>query len=177
MAEKVMAACDGSVAGLTIAVLGVTFKPNTDDMRDAASLVIVPRPGRAAGVPGFAPTIPRAWTRPAQAGLGDRAGAGTPTRRCDGYADALVIRTEWTEFRHLDQQARAVADAPSLPGRSCATSTTRPRTPGRRLRLQLHRHQRAAGTAQAKSGACADHRFDPTISSESRHPRHRRARP
>src|SRR5271165_2463642 len=42
MAAKVVAACDGSVAGKRIAVLGLTYKPKTDDMRDAPSLVIVP---------------------------------------------------------------------------------------------------------------------------------------
>ena len=43
MVDRVVAACGGSVSGKTIAVLGVTFKPNTDDMRDAPSLEIVPR--------------------------------------------------------------------------------------------------------------------------------------
>ncbi|HEY0442313.1 MAG TPA: UDP-glucose/GDP-mannose dehydrogenase family protein, partial [Xanthobacteraceae bacterium] len=42
MAEKILAACGGSVAGKRIAVLGLTFKSDTDDMRDAPSLVIVP---------------------------------------------------------------------------------------------------------------------------------------
>ncbi len=42
MAEKVIAHCNGSVAGKTIAVLGLTFKPNTDDMREAPSLTILP---------------------------------------------------------------------------------------------------------------------------------------
>jgi len=42
MAEKVVAHCGGSLKGKTVSVLGLTFKPNTDDMRDAPSLTIVP---------------------------------------------------------------------------------------------------------------------------------------
>ena len=43
MADKIIAACGGNVAGKTLAVLGLTFKPNTDDMRDSPSLSILPR--------------------------------------------------------------------------------------------------------------------------------------
>ncbi|MEL6280409.1 MAG: UDP-glucose/GDP-mannose dehydrogenase family protein [Pseudomonadota bacterium] len=98
MAEKIIAACGGSVEGKRIGVLGVTFKPNTDDMREAPSLVILPLlmeqgasviacdpEGRKEGEP-MMPGVE--WTE-------------------DPYetarnADALVILTEWNQFRAMD---------------------------------------------------------------------------
>jgi len=96
MAKKVEAAF-GGVAGKTVAVLGLTFKPNTDDMRDAPSLVILPYL-QAAGA-----TI-RAY---------DPEGAKEARKYLnielchDTYdalegADGVVILTEWNEFRALD---------------------------------------------------------------------------
>jgi UDPglucose 6-dehydrogenase len=98
MAEKVISAVGGSVAGKTLAVLGLTFKPNTDDMRETPSLAILRRL-IAAGA-----TI-RAI---------DPAGAVEAKKLLpelvycpDAYAaiagaEALVLRTEWNEFRALD---------------------------------------------------------------------------
>ncbi|SDH08367.1 UDP-glucose dehydrogenase family protein [Roseospirillum parvum] len=98
MADKIIAACGGSVAGKTIAVLGLTFKPNTDDMRDAASLSILPAL-KAAGA-----TV-RAYDPEGM----DEAKKLMPDLdyRDDAYAtlegaDALVILTEWNQFRSLD---------------------------------------------------------------------------
>ena len=98
MINKVVDLCDGSVNGKTIAVLGVTFKPNTDDMRDAPSLTIVP----------------------ALVGGGAKVRVCDPQGKHEGEAllpgvqwvddaykaaqnaDVLVILTEWNEFRALD---------------------------------------------------------------------------
>jgi UDPglucose 6-dehydrogenase len=98
MAEKVVAACGGSVKGKTIAVLGLTFKPNTDDMRDAPSLEIVPALQKAgATVRVFDP-----------AGMTQAKALLNGVVWCeDAYetlieADALAILTEWNEFRALD---------------------------------------------------------------------------
>jgi UDPglucose 6-dehydrogenase len=98
MAKKVIAACGGSVRGKTIAVLGLAFKPNTDDMRDAPSLAIVTALEDAgAKVRAHDP-----------AGM-DQARAMMPsvTFCADAYecaegAEALVIVTEWDAFRALD---------------------------------------------------------------------------
>lgn len=97
MARKVIAACGGSVAGKTVAVLGLTFKPNTDDMRDAPSLVIVPALQAAgATVRAYDPVAHQA--RQVLPGV---AFADNPYDCLDG-ADALVIVTEWDAFRALD---------------------------------------------------------------------------
>ncbi|EKE44517.1 UDP-glucose 6-dehydrogenase [Oceaniovalibus guishaninsula JLT2003] len=98
MIDKLRDLCGGSFNGKTVAVLGVTFKPNTDDMRDAPSLTIVPAlvgggakvrvtdpQGRHEGealLPGVT------WCDDAYAAAKD--------------ADLLVILTEWNEFRALD---------------------------------------------------------------------------
>ncbi|MCV2871619.1 UDP-glucose/GDP-mannose dehydrogenase family protein [Defluviimonas sp. WL0050] len=98
MIEKVMDLCDGSVNGKTVAVLGVTFKPNTDDMRDAPSLTIVPAlVGNGARVRVVDPQGRRE---------GESLLPGV-TWMEDAYAaakgaDVVVILTEWNEFRALD---------------------------------------------------------------------------
>jgi UDPglucose 6-dehydrogenase len=98
MIDKLSDLCDGSFNGKTIAILGVTFKPNTDDMREAPSLTIVP----------------------ALIGGGARVRVCDPKGRHEGEvllpgviwmdspydaakgADLLVVLTEWNEFRALD---------------------------------------------------------------------------
>lgn len=100
MADRVIAACGGSIVGKTIAVLGLTFKPNTDDMRDAPSLDIVPALQKAgAKVRAFDP----AGMKEAQGLLQDVEYTEGPYQTLDG-ADAVVIITEWDEFRALDME-------------------------------------------------------------------------
>ena len=98
MTQKIIAACGGSVQGKRIAVLGVTFKPNTDDMRDAPSLVIIPEL-QAAGA-SIAASDPQA-KREAEKLLTDVMWVDDPYNAAEG-ADALVIITEWNAFRGLD---------------------------------------------------------------------------
>ena len=98
MASRVMAACGGSVAGKTIAILGVTFKPNTDDMRDAPSLEIVPALLHdGAKVRAFDPE----GMEEAKTMLGDVEWCNDAYATMDG-ADVLLIITEWNAFRGLD---------------------------------------------------------------------------
>lgn len=98
MAGKIITACGGSVAGLKIAVLGLAFKPNTDDMRDAPSLDIIPALQEAgARISAFDPEA-----------MGEAARHFTHVDYADDPygcitdADALVIITEWDRFRALD---------------------------------------------------------------------------
>jgi UDPglucose 6-dehydrogenase len=100
MAEKVIAALGGSVAGKRIGVLGLAFKPNTDDMRDAPSLVIVPALQAAgATVVAHDPIAMEAAT-PLLPGIGF---AETPYEAAQ-QADAVVLITEWDAYRGLDMQ-------------------------------------------------------------------------
>lgn len=98
MAQRVFDACGGSVAGKTVAVLGLTFKPNTDDMRDAPSLDIVPALIEdGATVRAFDPE----GMEEAKTLLGDVQWCNDAYATMIG-ADVLVIITEWNAFRGLD---------------------------------------------------------------------------
>lgn len=98
MAARVIAACGGDVAGKRIAILGLTFKPNTDDMRDAPSIVII-NELQAAGA-SIAAYDPEGVEQAKQV-LRDVDYAADPYA-CAAGADALVIVTEWDAFRALD---------------------------------------------------------------------------
>jgi UDPglucose 6-dehydrogenase len=98
MASRVIQACGGSVRGKTVGVLGVSFKPNTDDMRDAPSLAIVPALQDAgASIRAFDP----AAMHEAKPMLPGVHWCADPYEVSSG-AHALVIITEWNEFRALD---------------------------------------------------------------------------
>jgi len=98
MAVRVIAACGGSVRGKTIAVLGLTFKPETDDMRDAPSLAIVSRlAGDGAIIRAFDPEGMEQAKPLLPDGITYCAGALDAAKG----ADALVLITEWNEFRAI----------------------------------------------------------------------------
>jgi UDPglucose 6-dehydrogenase len=98
MGRKVIALCGGNVRGKTIAVLGLTFKPNTDDMREAPSIAVIQAlvdagakiraydPQGMEAAAGLLPSIDY---------------LGSAYEAANG-ADCLVIVTEWNEFRSLD---------------------------------------------------------------------------
>ena len=112
MAAKVIHAMGGDGAGRTVGVLGLAFKPNTDDMRDAPSLDIIPAL-QAAGA-----TI-RAYD---PEGMKEAAHLlGDDVMYCDGPyhalegADAMVIITEWDQFRALDMaRVKSLLKTPSV---------------------------------------------------------------
>jgi UDPglucose 6-dehydrogenase len=111
MARKVVDACGGSLEGKTVAVLGLTFKPNTDDMREAPSLDIIPALLAAgAKIRAFDPE-----------GMDEARKLLNGIEYCaDAYdtlpgADALAIVTEWNAFRALDMpRVKALMKAPVL---------------------------------------------------------------
>jgi UDPglucose 6-dehydrogenase len=98
MAMRVIVACGGSVRGKTIGVLGLTFKPETDDMRDAPSLSIVSRlVGHGATIRAFDPE----GMQQARAVLPESVTYCRDALDAAAGADALVLITEWNEFRAL----------------------------------------------------------------------------
>jgi UDPglucose 6-dehydrogenase len=98
MANRVIEACGSNLEGMKIAVLGISFKPNTDDVRDAPSLVIIPLlQEEGAKISAFDP----AAMEEGKKHLEDVEWCKDAYEALDG-ADALVILTEWNEFRALD---------------------------------------------------------------------------
>jgi UDPglucose 6-dehydrogenase len=98
MARKVSAALGGNMRGKTVAVLGLTFKPNTDDMREAPSIpLITALQDVGATVRAYDPV----GMEQAKQVLDDVAYCDGPYH-CALKADALVIVTEWEQFRALD---------------------------------------------------------------------------
>jgi UDPglucose 6-dehydrogenase len=98
MVTKVVSACGGSLQGKTIAVLGLTFKPNTDDMREAPSLVIVPSlEAQGARVRAYDPHGMAEARK-----LMPQLETTTDPYACIEGADAMLILTEWDQFRALD---------------------------------------------------------------------------
>ncbi len=97
MAEKIRKALGGNLKGKTVAVLGLTFKPNTDDVRDAPSLVIVPAlQAMGAAIQAFDPEGHEA--RKHMPGVDFKTSAYDAVTGADGVA----ILTEWDQFRALD---------------------------------------------------------------------------
>jgi UDPglucose 6-dehydrogenase len=109
MASKIIRAMGGSVENKTIAILGLAFKPNTDDMRDAPALDIIPALQEAgAAIRAFDPES-----------MHEAGKLLTGVTFCDGPyhaiegADAMVIITEWDQFRALDlDRVRATLRSP-----------------------------------------------------------------
>ncbi len=98
MADKIITAMGGDVAGKAIGVLGLAFKPNTDDMRDAPALDILPALiGAGASVRAFDPES----MDEAREMLDGVTFVDNAWEAIDG-ADAMVLLTEWDQFRALD---------------------------------------------------------------------------
>ena len=98
MAGRIETAANGSVRNKVIAVLGVTFKPNTDDMRDAPSLVIIPMLQERGATIRVCDPQGRRHAEPMLPGV---EWYDSAIEAAQG-ADVLVVITEWNEFRALD---------------------------------------------------------------------------
>lgn len=114
MAERIIAQIGGSVQGKTVGVLGLTFKPDTDDMREAASLPILSHLHEAGAIiQAFDPE----GMEPARALLPPEITYCTDALEAATNADILVVLTEWNVFRAIDPErlrnamrGKAIAD-------------------------------------------------------------------
>jgi UDPglucose 6-dehydrogenase len=99
MIKKIRDCLGGNVAGKVIGVLGLTFKPETDDMRDAPSLTILPALlEKGAQIQVHDPQGMKEAARYLPAGIIYK---DNPYQACEG-ADALILMTEWNQYRALD---------------------------------------------------------------------------
>ena len=108
VAARAVEMVGGSVAGVTLAVWGLTFKARTDDLRDSPSLEVIARL-RAAGahIRAYDPSMPDGVVPPSKAGVLEGIEVvADPFDACDG-AELLLVLTEWDEFRWLDTEAVA----------------------------------------------------------------------
>ena len=112
----------GSLAGRQVALLGVAFKPNTDDIREATSLVLSAGSGRGRDVRVYDPVA----AGKADAMLAGAQVADSALDAVDG-ADAVVLVTEWPEFAELDWGRGQAAPAHAARGRRQQLSATRSR--------------------------------------------------
>jgi UDPglucose 6-dehydrogenase len=109
MAERVVAALGGSASGKVVALLGLTFKPNTDDMREAPSLAIAPALIKAGAT--IRAHDPEGMGE-AKKLMPDLAYCADPYEAMTG-ADAVVFLTEWNSYRALDlKRMRAILKQP-----------------------------------------------------------------
>ena len=134
MARKVAHALGGDLRGKTVAVLGLTFKPNTDDMREAPSIpLITALQDMGAKVRAYDP-VGMEQAKPVLSNVTfcDDAYA------CAEGASALVIVTEWEQFRALDFERLKTIMAQPGAGRPAQRLSARGRRPPR-LRLRGHR--------------------------------------
>jgi UDPglucose 6-dehydrogenase len=111
MSRKIVAALDGTVAGKTIAILGLTFKPNTDDMRESPAIpIIYTLLDKGALIRAYDPK----GMQEARKVLPDVDYASSAYACLEG-ADAAVFVTEWDEFRALDlRRAKALLAQPVI---------------------------------------------------------------
>jgi UDPglucose 6-dehydrogenase len=110
MGRKVIAAAGGDVRGKKVAIFGLTFKPNTDDMRDSPAIAIVQALQDAGAiVSGY---DPEGMENARQ--MLDITFVDGPYQAADG-ADIAVLVTEWNEFRALDlKRLKSIMKSPVL---------------------------------------------------------------